>query len=178
MEIADAQQEVRSVYLNGSVGQAVSGLIWLLSAGLGTWVSLRAGIITLTIGGIFIFPLTQLVLRVLDRPTTLSPENPLDTLAMQVAFIIPLTLPVIAAASLQNVNWFYPAFMVVVGTHYLPFMFLYGMWQYGVLAALLIGSGVTLGFVTPTDFSIGGWITATILLLFGIFVQYTSRPRT
>ena len=68
-------------------------------------------------------------------------------LAMQVAFTIPLNLPVVAAAALYRLNWFYPACMIVVGTHYLPFIFLYGMWQFGVLAAVLIGGGVTIGLM-------------------------------
>ena len=141
MEIADAQQEVRSVYKNGVVGQIVSGLIWLLSASLGTWLSVRSGVISLAVGGMFIFPLTQLGLRIQGGPTTLHTDNPLSGLAMQVAFIIPLTIPVIGAAALYNVNWFYPAFLVIVGAHYLPFVFLYGMREYTVLAAALIAGG-------------------------------------
>ena len=170
MEISDAQREVRSVYRNGVVGQTVSGLIWLLSASLGTWVSVRSGIIILAVGGMFIFPLTQFVLRLLGGPTTLQTENPLNGLAMQIAFMIPLTIPVIGAATLNNVNWFYPAFMVIVGAHYLPFVFLYGMQEYAILAAILIAGGVTIGYVLPNTFSSGGWFAAATLLLFGISV--------
>lgn len=127
------------------VGQIVSGIIWLPSASLGTSISVRSGIVTLAVGGMFIFPLTQLMVRLQGGPTTLQPENPLSGLAMQVPFIIPLTIPVIGAATLHNVNWFYPAFMVIVGAHYLPFVFLYGMREYAVLAAVLIAGGVTIG---------------------------------
>ena len=170
MEISDAQQEVRSVYRDGVVGQTVSGLIWILSAGLGTWVSIRAGIVSLAVGGMFIFPLTQLTLRLLGGPTTLRSENPLNGLAMQVAFIVPLSIPVIGAAAFYNVNWFYPAFMVIVGAHYLPFVFLYGMREYTVLAAILIAGGVTIGYLLPDIFSTGGWFGGVILLLFGMIV--------
>ena len=31
------------------------------------------------------------------------------------------------AAALYETNWFYPAFMVIIGAHYLPFSHLYGM---------------------------------------------------
>lgn len=72
MNVSDAQREVRSVYLGGSVGQWVSGVIWLLSAGLWTWGSPRAGILALVLGGAFIFPLTQLALRASGRPASLS----------------------------------------------------------------------------------------------------------
>ena len=168
MEIRDAQQEVRSVFLGGSIGQAVSGLLWLISAGLATWAGVNNGIIALVVGGIFIFPLTQLALKLLGRQAALQRKNPLNQLAMQIAFIVPLSLPVIAAAALYNLNWFYPAFMIVVGTHYLPFTFLYGMWQYSVLAAVLIAGGVAFGIAMPDNFTTGGWFTAAVLLLFAL----------
>lgn len=170
MEISNAQQEVRSVFLGGSVGQAVSGVIWLVSAALATWVSIRYGILLLVIGGVFIFPLTQLALKVLGHQSSLERTNPFNQLATQVAFIVPLNLPVIAAATMYNINWFYPAFMVVVGTHYLPFIFLYGMRQYAILAAALIASGVALGMIMPHNFITGGWITGAILLFFAAVV--------
>ena len=145
MEVTEAQREIRSVYVHGAVGQAVSGVIWLLSASLGTYLSVQAGVISLFVGGVFIFPLTRRVLRLSSRSATLSSENPLGGLAMQVAFIVPLLIPVIGAAALYNIDWYYPAFMVVVGVHYLPFVFLYGMKAYAVLAAVLIGGGMTIG---------------------------------
>src|SRR6516165_6498159 len=104
MTVADAQREVRTVFLGGSVGQVVSGAIWLLSAGLSTWVGTREGIIALVVGGMFIYPLTQLVLRLLGRPWALPRDNPLRQLGIQVAFTVPLTLPVVGGAALHNVN--------------------------------------------------------------------------
>lgn len=168
MEIPTAQKEVRTVFLGGSIGQAISGLIWLVSAALGTWGSPRLGILSLALGGVFIFPLTQLVLKLLGRRASLSRENPFNQLAMQVAFVAPLMLPLIGAATLYNQNWFYPAFMVAVGAHYLPFMTLYGMWQYAILAAALIGGGVAIGMYLPQTFSLGGWFTGVVLLVFAV----------
>ena len=99
----------------------------------------------------------------------------MNQLAMQVAFIVPLSLPVIGAVSLYNLNWFYPAFMLIVGVHYMPFIFLYGMWEFAVLAALLIGGGVAIGLLLPETFIAGGWFTAIVLLLFAIIVQIIPR---
>ena len=62
----------------------------------------------------------------------------------------------IGAAALHNVNWFYPAFLMIVGAHYLPFIFLYGMWQYGVPAAVMLGAGLGLGRLAPASFPPGG----------------------
>jgi len=146
-------------------------VIWLASAALATWVGQRYGILVLVLGGIFIFPLTQLALKLLGRPSGLSQGNPFNQLAMQVAFIVPLNLPVIAAAAMYNVNWFYPALMLIVGTHYMPFIFLYGMWQYAVLAAALIGGGVAIGLLLPASFTPGGWLTAAVLLAFALVIS-------
>ncbi len=166
VQIHDAQQDVRSTFLGGFVGQLVSGGIWLVSAALATWGSPTGGIIALAAGGALIFPLTQLGLRLMGRPASLPAGHPMNALATQVAFVVPLHLPLVAAATLHRQEWFYPAFMVTVGAHYLPFIFLYGMWQFGVLAALLIGGGLVLALYGPPLFSLGGWITAALLVGF------------
>lgn len=85
---------------------------------------------------------------------------------MQVAFLVPLSLSRIGAATLHNQNWFFPAFMVAVGAHYLPFIFLYGMWQFGILAASLIGAGMAIAMYLPSAFSVGGWFIALALMIF------------
>lgn len=175
MEITAAQQDVQATFLRGSVGQAIAGVIWLLSTALGTWGDERDAILVLILTGIFIFPLTQLTLHVIGRPSGLPKGHPMNQLAMQVAFILPLSSPVIGAATLHNINWFYPAFMLVLGTHYMPFIFLYGMWEFGVLSALLISAGVAIGMFLPNAFTIGGWFTGMVLLLFALMVQITPR---
>ncbi len=74
-------------------------------------------------------------------------------------------------------NWFYPAFMVVVGVHYLPFVFLYGMWEYAVLAALLLGGGIAIGIRMPDHFTFGGWYTGSVLLLFAGYAARAAARR-
>jgi len=162
MNIEHAQQEVRSVYLGGFPGAIVSGLIWAISASL-------SSIGLLIIGGVFIFPLTQLVLRISRRPASLRDENPLRWLAMQIAFTIPLTIPLALAASLHRREWFYPAMLVIVGAHYLPFVFLYGMRVYAVLAGVMVASGFAIAMIVPhASFTFGGWIGAATEIGFGV----------
>jgi hypothetical protein len=175
MHVADAQREVRTVYLGGSVGQAVSGTIWLVSAALGTWVSHTSAIIALILGGTFIFVITTLALKAMGRPAALSRENPMGQLAMQVAFTIPLAYPLIGAAALHNLNWFYPACMVVVGAHYLPFVFLYGMPYYGALAGAMVVGGWFVGTREPHAFTPGGWITAAMLIVSSLILLGIAR---
>ena len=94
---------------------------------------------------------------------------------MQVAFTLPLTLPLVGAAALYRLEWFYPAFMVALGAHYLPFIFLYGMWQFGVLTAVLWGGGFLLALYGPTHFSLGGWFTAGVLLIFALIGRQVAQ---
>ena len=165
MTISDAQRDVRTVFLGGFAGQLVSGCVWFASAALATWYSTKAAIVTLLVAGFFIFPLTQLLLRLMGRPSSLPKGHPMNALGMQIAFTLPLNLPLVGAASLYRLNWFYPALMIVLGSHYLPFIFLYGMRQFGVLAAFLISAGVIIGLYIPSTFSLGAWLTAAALLL-------------
>lgn len=178
MTFEDAQSEMRDVYLSGSVGQIVSGAVWLVSAALATWASRDAGMLALVFGGMFIFPMTQAALVATGRRASLGASNPMRPLAMQVAFFVPLCIPVAIAASRHRPGWFYPAFMIVVGAHYLPFVTLYGLRRYALLAAALLAGGMALGWARADGFSEGGWFTAAVLLLFGgHLASRRDRPR-
>jgi len=122
--------------------------------------------VVLVVAGFFIFPMTRLLLHLMTRQSSLPKRHPMNALGMQVAFVLPFCLPLVFAATAYRQNWFYPAFTIALGSHYLPFIFMYGMWQFGVLALSLIGSGVLIGMYLPNIFSLGGWLTALILLVF------------
>lgn len=174
MTISDAQRDVRTIFVGGFAGQLVSSFIWFASASLATWYSTRAGIVMLVAGGFFIFPLTQLLLRAMGGPSSLPKGHPMNALAMQIAFILPLNLPLVGAATIHHLNWFYPALMILLGTHYMPFIFLYGMRQFGALAGILISAGLLLGLYVPSSFSLGGWLTAVTLLVFAFLGERTA----
>lgn len=166
MKVNEAQKEVRTVYLGAFAGLVVTSIIWLLSAAIGTWVSKGLAIWALILGGTFIFPFSQLFLKTMGKTATLSKENPFGLLAMLIAFTIPATYPLIAGATIHNSNWFFPAFLVVVGAHYLPFIFLYGMWQFSMLAGVLVVLGTVFGLYFPDNFALGGWVGAAVYLVF------------
>lgn len=166
MRIADAQREMRARYVGGFYGQLVSGLLWLLSAALAAWSGPRLAIITLVVGGMFIFPATELLLRAAGARASLSADNSLRSLGMQVAFVLPLSMLLLLPVSRYRLTWFYPALMILLGAHYLPFVFLYGMRMFWALGAILVGLGVLIAMYWSGSFSVGAWYTGAILVVF------------
>ena len=172
MNINESQREMRSAFLGGFAGQLVSALLWLAASALGTWLSPLAGMAALFFGSMGIFPLTQGVIRLMGRPGKVSPENGLWSLGSQVAFTVPLNFLLVGAATLYHENWFFPAAMIVVGSHYLPFITLYGMKIFGILAGLLVVLGAGLALYGPDVFSLGGWLTAAFLIAFAFIGKH------
>jgi len=157
---------MRTTLLGGFMGQLVSGVLWLVSAALATWGTQHWAIGVLIVGGFFIFPLTLLGLRIIGHKNEVSKDNPLNKLGMQVAFVLPLSLPVVGAAALYRPEWFYPAFMIVLGAHYLPFVTTYGMKMFYVLAGILVVGGMALALYLSLPSFAGAWFTGTVLLVF------------
>ncbi|GIV98599.1 hypothetical protein [Roseiflexus sp.] len=62
--------------------------------------------------------------------------------------------------------------MIVIGTHYLPFITLYGMKMCGILAGLWVSIGVVLALYGPDVFRLGGWLTAIVLMTFAFLGHY------
>lgn len=183
MDIQDAQRESRSVYIGGFWGQLVSSVIWLASAALGTWGSPKASILTIVMAGFFIFPVTQLMLRLSGRRASLSRENPFNNLGMQVAFVLPFSMLLLVPVGLYNLNLFFPALMVLLGAHYLPFATLYGMRMFLFLAGILIAAGVVIAHYFSGTFSLGAWVAGLALFVFAwigrvIAVGEASAPST
>ena len=98
----------------------------------------------------------------------MRPENPLYRLGAQVALVLPLSLPVVGAVALYRMDWFFPAFMVVLGAHYLPFVTLYGMRMFAALAAVLWAAGLVLALWIDLPWEAGAWFTALVLFAFAI----------
>jgi hypothetical protein len=97
-----------------------------------------------------------------------SNENPFKHLAMQVAFVLPFSMLLLAPVGLYRINLFFPAFMILLGAHYLPFAFLYGMRMFLVLAGILIAMGVVIAMYFSGIFSLGAWITGFVLFAFAL----------
>lgn len=168
MDISAAQKDIRRVYRRGSVGQIVTALMWAASAAAAS--SGLAGIapFVLFVGGMLIFPLTTLGLGLLGGPSALPAGHPMSALAFQTAMQVPLGFLVALTLAAFDANLFFPAAMVLVGAHYLPFVFLYGMRSFLLLAIPMIVTGVAVGLLFPSSSVIGAWFTVVLLVSFGI----------
>ena len=116
--------------------------------------------------GGFIFPLTQMLLRLSSRRASVSLENPFTSLGMQVAFVLPFSMLLLVPVGLYRLNWFFPALMVLVGAHYLPFATLYGMRMFLALAGILVASGVVIAVYFAETFTLGSWVGGVALFAF------------
>ncbi len=85
---------------------------------------------------------------------------------MQVAFVLPLSMLLLVPVGHYRLNWFFPALMVLVGAHYLPFATLYGMRMFLFLAGILIVPGVVIAVYFSGTFSLGAWVGGLALLVF------------
>lgn len=165
MDIRDAQREMRSSALGGFWGQLLYSILYLVSAAVGTWSTPRASILTAIVAGSLIFPLMQLALRIEGRPP-LSRGNPLYSLGRQVAFVLPLSMLLLWPVGLYRLNWFFPALMVLLGAHYLPFVTTFGMRMFYFLAAILVSAGYVIALRFSGSFSTGAWVTGFVLFVF------------
>lgn len=124
----------------------------------------------LVFGGFLIFPVTEILARA-NKAAPLSRGNTLRWLGMQVAFVLPLSMPLLLPVTRYSIGLFYPAMMILLGAHYLPFVFLYGMRAFAALALLLIGGGAYLAVSGAHRFSVGAWFTAIVLMVFAFVAR-------
>ena len=84
---------------------------------------------------------------------------------MQIAFTLPLSMLLLVPVTEFRLNLFYPAFLILLGAHYLPFAFLYGMRMFIPLGAILVCGGVAIALYIPGSFSVGGWMGGLVLFV-------------
>jgi hypothetical protein len=117
------------------------------------------------------FPATLLLLRLTGgpaSPTKGNPPkgNPLTKLGMQIAFTLPMTMLLLVPVTEFRLNLFYPALLILLGAHYLPFVFLYGMRMFIPLCAILDSGGIAIALYLPQTFCLGAWVGGLTLFVF------------
>ena len=175
MNIREAQRENRARFVGGFYGQLVSAILWLAGASLATWSTPRVAITTMVAGGFLIFPITELLIRVNGAKRSLSPENSLPQLGMQVAFVLPFSMPLLIPIGQHRLDLFFPALTILLGAHYFPFVFLYGMRMFAVLGGLLVAGGVAMLMYLPQPFPVAAWYTGGVLMVFAWVARAIAR---
>ncbi|PIE80196.1 MAG: hypothetical protein CSA15_02040 [Candidatus Delongbacteria bacterium] len=152
----------------------MEGFFWVLAGIMWDVVSFKIGILVIIISGTFFYPLSQLFQIILKRPKVRR-DNPLNLLFTQIGLIIPFTFPLIFLIAKENVNLFFPVLTIIVGAHFLPFVYAYKMNIYWVLAFLLVMGGSLFGFIMPDNIHYCAYFTGVILCLFGIINYYIVK---
>ncbi len=141
MTITDAQADMRRAHYGGGPGALTSGLVWLLAGSLLLLWEQDKAIIAFLIGGMFIYPVSTVITRMLGRSAQHDKSNPLAPLGLETTFMMLLGIAVSAALYLQEPLWFFPAMLFIIGGRYLTFATLYGMKTYWLLGGLLALAG-------------------------------------
>jgi hypothetical protein len=148
MSISEAQVDMRQGYCSGGAGVLASALAWSVAAGVAVVGSTLNAVWVLFIGGMVIHPLGVLICKLLGARGGHTKGNPLGQLAGASTFWLIFCLPLTYALSLQELGWFFPAMLLVIGGRYLVFATLYGMRLYWVLGLALAAAGFVLGYLT------------------------------
>ena len=82
------------------------------------------------------------------------------------AFTIPASYPLIYLACRSDINLFFPSFTILIGAHYLPFVYGYRMLSFLMLASVLVLEGTICAILYANSFSEQAYVTGATLLLF------------
>jgi len=174
--ISQAQADMRSGHADGSVGIIVSGFVWLTSAIVAFQYSDKHAIWTLLVGGMFIYPLSVVLAKILGLSDAHTKGNPLANLAMEGTILMLMCLPIAFGLSLQRSEWFFQAMLLIIGGRYLTFASIYGNRLYWVLGAVLgIAAYLLFGFEVKSS---GSAMTGSLIeITFGLFMLINFRKR-
>jgi hypothetical protein len=164
----DFTTQLRRTYLGAAPHTFYTALIWLVGGIVGEFISTGWGILVFIIGASFTFPAGELIRRAMRVPNLMSKENQLGKLFTLSAFGIPLCYPLIYLVCKSNVNYFFPAFSILIGAHYLIFIYGYGMLTFGILSLLLVAQGTITSMYYQDQFAMSAYLTSLTLFVFGI----------
>lgn len=167
MNLSAAQSEFRHGYMSGAPGVLASAFAWYAAAFTAWRISPEQSVWILFIGGMLIYPAGLIIAKLLGASATASKDNPLTALAMASTFWLIFSLPIAYVVSLQGVELFFPAMLLIIGGRYLTFGFLYGMRAFWVLGFALAGAAFLLAPLNapPAVCAVTG---ATIELVFAV----------
>lgn len=181
MDVAAAQQDMRRGHVSGGPGILASSLAWFAATGAAWRFSPEQAVWVLFVGGALIYPVSVAISRFLGASGAFSKGNPLGGLATANTAWLIFSLPLAYVVSLQRMEWFFPAMMLVIGGRYLTFATLYGMRLYWGLGLALAGSAFFLVQAGAT-LAVGALVGASVelaaaILTFMLHARWSSADR-
>lgn len=164
MDIGAAQSEFRRGYMSGAPGVLASALAWFAAAFTAWRAAPEQSVWVLFIGGMLIYPAGLVIAKVLGASASASKGNPLTALAMATTFWLIFTLPLAYVVSVQRIELFFPAMLLIIGGRYLTFGTLYGMRAFWALGLALAGAAFVLAWL-KAPVAIGAVTGAAIELI-------------
>ena len=174
MKFEDAQKDMNFAYCGGATGVLVSGLVWCIAGIVALLYSNQSSMLTLFFGGMFIFPLSMLLAKILKRPGNHDPRNPLSKLALESTIVLFVGLFLAFTVARLQAEWFYPIMLLIIGVRYLLFNSLYGLKVYWLLGLILMFSGAAC-MVFNAEFVIGAFIGGITEILFSVIILNHSK---
>lgn len=176
MNLQDAQQDMKNGYGFGSVGIIVSGIVWLISSLAVNFYSSKNGIWALMIGGMLIFPVANLIGKLIGLKGGHDKNNPLAKLTMEGTIWMIMCIPLAYGLSLMKAEWFFQGMLIIIAGRYLTFATVYGTRIYWVLGAMLGVAAYILFKLEATAF-ISALTGSLIEIILGIII-YISYYKT
>lgn len=178
LTLKEAQKDMRKAYHNGAPGVLISGLVWLVASLFYMLDGVQTGIGALFLGGIFIYPISVFLSKILGSKGYHQKSNPLSKLAIESTFIMLIGFFGAFSVSLKLPEWFFPLMLLSIGARYFVFSTLYGLRVYWVFGGVLcVGGMICLAQRLPGLWAAfyGGGIEVTFAILIWILAKNDRR---
>ena len=170
MPLENFQKEIKVNFANGSGGAFVASLVWLASAVALQMYGIKTSFAVLFFGGMLIFPLSVVFLKVILKRSADSKGNLGGMIVIET--IPPMIIGFFAAWLLMphNPELVMPIATLAVGAHYFGFRSAYGENAYLALAIVVCGIAFLTIFTSSINSLILLYLVAAIELLFGFIL--------
>lgn len=177
MDVATAQSELRRAYVHGGPGAIVSGFVWLVAGITATNSDVSTGFVVLFFGGMLIFPVATLIVRMLFHRAPASRDNPGGLMVVETIF--PMIGGFLAAWLFvpHRPDFVFPLATIAVGAHYFSFRTAYGDSTYWFLAVIMCSIGIASIFIKIPVENTVPYIVAAIEFVFGFWLTRKSMSQ-
>ncbi|WMJ73301.1 hypothetical protein RCC89_09010 [Cytophagaceae bacterium ABcell3] len=171
--IVQANSEYR-VMTENAVILSVLGLIWLVSGLSGMSKYPEIAILVFFTGLCMLNPITSYTRKSLD----IKNSNPLKAMVSCIILGVPAGLILGFFPFYDNINYFFPAFMVLFAFIFALNYFAFKLKMHIALAVMLLSGAIYMGLYYPNNFWMSGLFTASTLLGFALVSKIYGRYKS